>query len=131
MKALPYKVGIDLVEVRHIQDSIDRFGDRFLNRIFTREEQLYCQSLSSSVMTAQSLAARFAAKEATIKVLRPDVFMLDWRSIEVRRSPDGWCDIALYELAVDLALRRGITAFSVSMSHEKEYATAVVIADFE
>ena len=129
-KALSYRVGIDLVEVRHIQDSIDRFGDRFLNRIFTREEQFYCKSLSNFSMTARSLAARFAAKEATIKVLRPDVFMLDWRTIEVRRSPGGWCDIALYEQARELAQSRGIAAFSVSMSHEEEYATAVVVADF-
>ncbi|HEX4208299.1 MAG TPA: holo-ACP synthase [Ktedonobacteraceae bacterium] len=131
MKALPYQVGIDIVKVCHIQDSIERFGNRFLNRIFTKGELAYCQSLSSASAVAQSMAARFAAKEATIKVLRPEVYMLDWRNIEIHRSEGGWCDLVLSGEATDLARSRGIAAFSVSMSHEEEYATAVVIADTE
>jgi holo-[acyl-carrier protein] synthase len=78
-----------------------------------------------------SLAARFAAKEATVKVLRPHDTPFDWRSIEIRRSPQGWCDIVLYEPASTLAQDRGITALSLSMSHENEFATAVVIADID
>jgi holo-[acyl-carrier protein] synthase len=79
---------------------------------------------------AQCFAARFAAKEATMKVLRPaeDAY-LNWLDIEVRRYPAGWCDIMLYEEAAALARKRGITELSVSMSHEQAYATAVVIAD--
>jgi len=131
MKASPYRVGIDIVDVHHIQDSIQRLGDRFLNRLFTKEEQAYCKIRSNNEATAQSFAARFAAKEATIKVLRPETAMLDWRTIEIRRHQGGYCDIVLHEDAADLAHQRGITALSVSMSHEAGYATAVVIADFQ
>jgi holo-[acyl-carrier protein] synthase len=130
MKASPYRVGIDIVDVQRIQDSIQRFGNRFLNRLFTEEEQTYCQSSSDHNVIAQRFAARFAAKEATIKVLRPGKVMLDWRTIEIRRHQEGHCDIALYEEAADLAQQRGILTLSVSMSHEANMATAVVIADF-
>jgi holo-[acyl-carrier protein] synthase len=131
MKASPYRVGIDIVDVSRIQDSIQRFGNRFLNRLFTKEEQAYCKILANNEATSQRFAARFAAKEATIKVLRPETAMLDWRTIEIRRHQAGYCDIALYEEAADLARQRGIIALSVSMSHEAGYATAVVIADFQ
>jgi holo-[acyl-carrier protein] synthase len=130
MKVSPYRVGIDIVDVHRIEDSIQRFGDRFLNRLFTRAEQAYCESLSNNTATAQCLAARFAAKEATIKVLRPEAAMLDWRTIEIQRHQEGYCDIVLYEDAADLAQQRGIMTLSVSMSHEAAYATAVVVADF-
>src|SRR5437764_2474275 len=126
MKASPYRVGIDIVNVSRIQDSIQRFGDRFLNRLFTKEEQAYCRILSNNEATSQRFAARFAAKEATIKVLRPEKAMLDWRTIEIRRHEEGYCDIVLYGEAADLAQKRGIIALSVSMSHEAGYATAVV-----
>ena len=131
MKVSPCRVGIDIVDVHRIQDSIRRFGNCFLNRLFTKGEQAYCESLSNNAVIAQCLAARFAAKEATIKVLRPEVAMLDWRTIEIRRHPEGYCDIVLYEDAADLAQQRGIITLSVSMSHEAEYATAVVVADFQ
>ncbi len=130
MKVSPYRVGIDIVDVHRIQDSIQRFGDCFLNRLFTRAEQAYCESLSHNTTIAQCLAARFAAKEATIKVLRPEAAMLDWRTIEIRRHQGGYCDIVLYEDAADLAQQRGIITLSVSMSHEAAYATAVVVAEF-
>jgi holo-[acyl-carrier protein] synthase len=102
-----------------------------LNRLFTEEEQAYCNILANNEATSQRFAARFAAKEATIKVLRPETAMLDWRTIEIRRHQAGYCDIALYEDAADLARQRGIITLSVSMSHEAGYATAVVIADFQ
>ena len=130
MKVSPYRVGIDIVDVHRIQDSMQRFGDCFLNRLFTSAEQAYCQSLSNNTTIAQCLAARFAAKEATIKVLRPEAAMLDWRTIEIRRHQEGYCDIVLYEDAAALAQQRGIITLSVSMSHEAAYATAVVVADF-
>jgi holo-[acyl-carrier protein] synthase len=130
MKVSPYRVGIDIVDVHRIQDSMQRFGDCFLNRLFTRAEQAYCKSLLHNTTIAQCLAARFAAKEATIKVLRPEAAMLDWRTIEIRRHQEGYCDIVLYEDAADLAQQRGIITLSVSMSHEAAYATAVVVADF-
>jgi holo-[acyl-carrier protein] synthase len=80
---------------------------------------------------ASSLAARFAAKEATIKVLRPNGLpdeAVDWRSIEVRREETGWCSLRLTGEARVLAERAGVTDISVSLSHEGEMATAVVVA---
>ncbi|GHO70630.1 holo-[acyl-carrier-protein] synthase [Ktedonobacter sp. SOSP1-52] len=129
MQASPYRVGIDLVPVKHIQESIERFGKIYLNTLFTEEEQAYCCSHTSSQAVAQSFAVRFAAKEATVKILRPEPFWGDWREIEVRRAPDGACDIVLHSTAAELAEQRGIYALSLSMSHEIEYATAIVIAD--
>ena|SRR5689334_18325473 len=131
MNPSPYRVGIDIVLVKQIQESIERFGKRFLNRVFTMEEQTYCRSHSSALAVAQSFASRFAAKEATIKVLRPEKFWGDWREIEVRRKQDGSCDIILHNEAKALAQSRSIAALSLSMSHEADYATAIVIADFE
>lgn len=130
MNTSPYRVGIDIVEVQQIQDSIARFGNRFLDKIFTVDEQTYCNSYTQISAIAQSFAARFAAKEATLKVLRPEGTGLDWRTIEVRRMPAGYCDIQLHQAAAELAKSRGIRALSVSMSHELAYATAIVIADF-
>ena len=130
MRASSFRVGTDIVYVPDIQDSLERFGQRFMERIFTADEQAYCLLHADNHVRAQCFAARFAAKEATIKVLRPtDTTVLNWRDIEVRRYPAGWCDIMLYEDLADLARKRGITELSVSMSHEKDYATAVVIAD--
>jgi holo-[acyl-carrier protein] synthase len=127
MKPSPYRAGIDIVDVRRIQRSIEKFGDRFLNRVFTQDEQSYCLRHANS---AKSFAARFAAKEAVIKALRPEGIILDWCTIEIRRHPAGYCDVLLYKEAAALAERRGIVALSVSLSHEAEYATAIVVADF-
>jgi holo-[acyl-carrier protein] synthase len=127
MKPSPYRAGIDIVDVRRIQHSIEKFGDRFLNRIFTQEEQSYCLK---HVNSTKNFAARFAAKEAVIKVLRPEGIILDWRTIEIRRHAAGYCDVHLYREAAALAEQRGIVALSVSLSHEAEYATALVVADF-
>jgi holo-[acyl-carrier protein] synthase len=130
MLTSPYRVGIDIVEVQQIQHSIERFGKRFLDKLFTIDEQTYCNSYRHISATAQSFAARFAAKEAVLKVLRPEEVSLDWRNIEIHRMPAGYCDIQLHQDAAELAKSRGIRALSVSMSHESAYATAIVIADF-
>jgi len=74
-------------------------------------------------------AARFAAKEATLKAFRPMPHdAVDPRSIEVRQLPEGACDIVLHDGAIALARRSGIVELSLSMSHEQEYATATVVA---
>lgn len=131
MNMSPYRVGIDLVAVQTIEDSIRSLGKRYLERLFTVHEQAYCCSLQNSRTIAQSFAARFAAKEATIKILRPETAMIDWRTIEILRHPEGYCEIVLYDEAALLAQQRGITTLSLSMSHEADYATAIVIADFQ
>jgi holo-[acyl-carrier protein] synthase len=115
--------------VPDVQRAIERFGDRYLSRVFTQHE-LSCARGTDRV-AASSLAARFAAKEATLKVLRPGPGprdAVDWRSIEVRREEEGWCSLRLTGTARMLAQRAGVRDISVSLSHEGEVATAVVVA---
>lgn len=120
-------VGVDLIRVGDVLESIERFGDRYTQRIFTQAEIEYCSE--EAPLAGERFAARFAAKEATMKVLRVrPAESVQWRSIEVRRAPDGWCDIVLHDAAETLAKRAGITGLALSMSHEHEYATATVVA---
>ena len=123
------RVGTDLCSSADIQDSIDRFGDRFLTRVFTPDELEYAGE--SAVLRADRLAARFAAKEATIKVLRPIAARPNWRSIQVRRDHSGWCDVILDGLAATLAEQLGIYSLALSMSHDAGQASAVVVAEID
>jgi holo-[acyl-carrier protein] synthase len=122
------RVGADVVEVRSIAESIARFGDQYLTRIYTEHEISSC--VGSTQVTAAGLAARFAAKEATIKVLRPTSHQPEWRSIEVVRQPEGWCSMKLSGYAEELASAAGICDLAVSLTHENEIAAAVVIGSF-
>ena len=123
------RVGTDLTEIQAVADSINTFGDRYIRRIYTDHEIDYCTGDPQQV--AERFAARFAAKEAVVKVLRPTDVRPDWRSIEVRRDPHGWCEIGLSDLADDLAVKAGITALAVSLSHDGAYASAVVVAQLD
>jgi holo-[acyl-carrier protein] synthase len=120
------RVGTDVVLVEDVASSIDRFGDRYLRRVFTEHELV--TSSHSGAPEASSLAARFAAKEATIKVLRPDGVGIDWRSMEVRRHRAGWCELSLSGTAARLAESARIRDISLSLSHEAGFAAAVVVA---
>jgi holo-[acyl-carrier protein] synthase len=126
MTSTEVRIGTDLVDVREVAAALERFGERYVTRIFTADEASYCQR--DPAVAAARFAARFAAKEATVKVLRPRGEWPDWRSIEVRRAPEGWCSLALYGRAADLAVEAGLDGFAVSLSHEAGYATAVVVA---
>jgi len=119
------RVGIDLVQISRIQESLDHFGERFLRRVFTDREIRYAQA-SPTQMTAR-LAARFAAKEATIKALRLAEHPINWREIEVLRADSGACEVALHGSLSALALS-GTELIAVSLSHEGDYATAVVVS---
>jgi holo-[acyl-carrier protein] synthase len=120
------RVGMDLVEVGVVASSVARFGDRYVARLFTSHEIASCTGPPSVV--AAGLAARFAAKEATIKVLRPTANQPDWRSMEVRRDPGGWCTMVLSGHAAVLADEAGIDELVVSLTHEETIAGAVVVA---
>ena len=85
---------------------MNRFGDRYTRRIFTDREIAYCGG--EPQMAAERFAARFAAKEATTKLLRVHTDALIWRSIEVLRNARGWCDILLHDEVRSLAMERGI-----------------------
>ncbi len=120
------RVGADITRVDHVCASVARFGDRYLQRVFTPHEIASCTGSSS--VAAASLAARFAAKEATIKVLRPEDAMPAWKSIEVRRHSSGWCELHLTGEAAKLAAAADITDLAVSLTHDGDLAAAVVLA---
>ncbi len=118
-----------------VAESVERFGARYLDRVFTAHEVDCCRRADARTGRAdgysvESLAARFAAKEATLKVLRPDGWRPDWRSIEVRSTRGGWCEIHLSGQAATLAADAGIEALEVSLTHESMVAVAVVVGKF-
>jgi holo-[acyl-carrier protein] synthase len=123
------RVGADVVAVHQVADSVACFGDRYLRRVYTEHEIASC--VGSPSAAAAGLAARFAAKEATIKVLRPTDHQPDWRSIEVRKNPGGWCSMSLSGHAAVLADEAGIGELEVSLTHDDDdggVAAAVIVA---
>lgn len=120
------RVGVDLASVADVERSVARFGDRYVRRIFTGHEIESCAR--GDELASTGLAARFAAKEATIKVLRPKDIRPDYRSIEVRRHPDGWCELELSGTAAELAKAVGVRHLALSLTHEAGMAAAVVVA---
>ena len=123
---LRVRSGVDLIAVSDVDNAITQFGDRYVERLFTAHEVASCRGTAQAV--AEGLAARFAAKEAAMKVLRPGDIAIDWRSIEVRRAPDGVCTLEFTGDAARLAEEAGIVDVSVALSHEADLATAVVVA---
>lgn len=115
------RVGVDLVLIPQVREALASFGERYLCRIFTANERAYCRDNLSQI--AERLAARFAAKEAVFKLLR-SAGGISWQDVEV--GQDG--QLALHGGALSLANRRGLGALSLSLSHEGDYATAVVAA---
>ena len=123
---MPIRVGIDLVSVEAVAESIREHGDRYLQRVYTEAELRDCQGAQG--VAAERLAARFAAKEAALKVLRPSDEAIPWREIEVVRDPAGWVELELNGRALISARDQGLDDFAVSVSHEADYATAIVVA---
>ncbi len=116
--------GIDLTEIHRIQKSIARFGNRFLDRIYTPREQAYCQRKKNA---AESFAARFAAKEAAAKALGTGIsYGVTWLEIEVTREPSGRPGLAFYGRAAQLAKRLGVTHAALSLTHTDALAMASV-----
>src|SRR5919201_6376332 len=121
--------GIDLIEVERVAASIERFGERFLKRVFTDAEIRYCRSKHNF---AERFAARFAAKEAGMKAIgtgwRGGVA---WREVEVRREPGGRPSISFSGRAAEYAARLGMRRASLSLSHTAVHAIAQVILEGE
>lgn len=119
--------GIDLVEVRRIAASIERFGDRFLKRVFTPDEIRYCRPKHNF---AERFAARFAAKEAGLKAIgtgwRGGVA---WVEVEVGHERGGRPTLRYSGRAAEHAARLGMTRTSLSLSHTTEHAIAQVILE--
>ena len=119
-------VGVDVVLVQDVVRSLEAHGDRYRRRVFTDHELSCCDGPTE--VEARGLAARFAAKEAVIKVLRPEEGQPEWRSIEVRRHAGGACSVELTGSARRLAVERGIGEIAVSLCHEGPLALSVAVA---
>lgn len=118
-----FGIGIDIIEIDRIKDSVDKYGDNFLNKIYTPIELEYCLNKANKY---QHLAARFAAKEAVFKALstgwNKDV---GWKDIEIYNEPNG---MPLVKLKGDVEsfLSNG-KSLKISMSHSRDYVTCVAI----
>jgi holo-[acyl-carrier protein] synthase len=122
------RVGIDMVSIDAVQESISVHAGRYLGRVYTSVELAECR-LPGGGADARRLAARFAAKEAVLKLLRVDEGGVPWRSIGVRRDARGRARIQLSGAAQTLATENGITSIDVSLSHAAGFAAAVVVAE--
>jgi holo-[acyl-carrier protein] synthase len=121
--------GVDICEVHRIADSIARFGDHFLRRVFTEQEIRYCQSKKNS---AERFAARFAAKEAAMKALGTGWSRgVIWRAMEVAHAPGGRPVLRLHGNAAEIAKQLGVTRISLSVTHTESTAMAMVIFESE
>jgi holo-[acyl-carrier protein] synthase len=119
--------GIDVIEIERIQGSIDRFGKRFLDRVFLDEEQAYCMRKRNA---AESLAARFAAKEAAAKALGTGMSHgVNWLEIEVVREPSGRPTLRFHGRAAQMAERLGVVRASLSLTHSTGLAVASVVLE--
>ena len=115
--------GIDLVNVRRVAESLAQFGDRFLRRVFTEAEIAY--ATAAPALTVERLAARFAAKEATLKALGTGLSMgVNWRELEVRRERGQAPTMVLTGRAKAIARAKGASRVLLSLSHDGDYAMA-------
>lgn len=119
--------GIDIAEVPRLEQTIQRFGQRFLHRVFTEAEIRYCESKANRV---ERYAARFAAKEAAMKAIGTGWnHGVAWRDVEVCRQPGGRPTMAFHGKAAEFAAKLGAEHVALSLSHTKEYAIAQVILE--
>ena len=113
------ELGIDIVRVGRIRDALARFGPRFSARVLTEAERRYVRD------RPQTLAGRWAAKEAASKVLGLGVRGIGWREIEIERLPTGQPAVRLHGRAARRAEQLGMARIAVSISHEDDYAVAI------
>ncbi len=119
-------IGVDLVEIKRIEAAVARYGDRFVGRVFTEQEQAYCRG------RAAELAARFAAKEAVSKALGVGIQHSNgvcWRDINVISDARGKPSVQLLDRAAQRAEELGLGTFALSLSHTHAYAIAMLVAE--
>jgi holo-[acyl-carrier protein] synthase len=120
-------IGVDLVECARIQHSLDRFGEKFLHRVFTEGEVEYSMSMK---FPARHLAARFAGKEAVAKAFGTGIGKaMGWRNIDIRKKPSGEPYLVFSGPAQDLAAKRGVISALITLSHTDHHAVACVVLD--
>jgi holo-[acyl-carrier protein] synthase len=115
------ELGIDIIKVERIAAALQRFGERFQRRILTEDEYRYVRA------RPETLAGRWAAKEAVSKVLGLGVRGVGCREIEIVRLPTGQPTVRLHDRALRRAEQLGMTRIAVSISHERDYAVAIAL----
>jgi len=116
-----------MVEIERIERSVERYGKRFLDRVYTGAEQAYCLRKRKA---GESLAARFAAKEAGAKALGTGIsFGVNWLEIEVVREPSGKPTVRFHGRAAQIAARLGVARAALSITHTGELALASVVLE--
>jgi holo-[acyl-carrier protein] synthase len=113
------ELGIDIIKVERIRETLERFGPRFATRVLTERENAYVRD------RAETFAGRWAAKEAVSKVLGLGVRGVGWTEIEIQRLPTGQPAVRLHGRARQRAEQLGMDRIAVSISHEAEYAVAI------
>ena len=116
-------IGTDIIEISRIAEAIDRWGERFLNRIYTEPELELCKR------NPARLASRFAGKEAVMKALGTGARGISWKEIEIASEPSGKPVVRLYSKARQKADSLGLDEMAISLSDSKEYAVAFVVAE--
>jgi holo-[acyl-carrier protein] synthase len=120
-------IGIDLVDCDRIENSIERFGDRFLRRVFTAGEIAYSQSMK---FPARHFAARFAAKEAISKAFGTGIGKaMGWRDLDVRKKESGEPFVVLSGGAERMANERGVNKVWISLSHTERLGLATIVLE--
>jgi holo-[acyl-carrier protein] synthase len=120
-------LGTDLIETGRVEESIKRFGERFLERIYSPGEIAYCKRKKNA---AESFAARFAAKEAGAKALGTGISRgVTWKEFEVKREASGKPSLHLSGRAAELAGAMGVRRIQLSLTHSREFAWAVVVVE--
>ena len=115
--------GIDIIEIARISNVLNKYGVRFLNRIYTDSEQRYCRG------RAAQLASRFAAKEAVMKALGTCIRGVGWKDIELKRERGGPPYVQLHGRGQARASKMGLSEISLSLSHSNDFAVASVVGE--
>jgi holo-[acyl-carrier protein] synthase len=118
----PVSVGVDIVEIERVAESLRQHGERFLGRIYTPAEVAYCRG------RVPELAARFAGKEAIMKALGTGRRGVGWREVEIVPDRRGKPHVRLYGRAEERAAALGLAYFAISLSHSRDLAVASVVA---
>ncbi|MFC1901237.1 holo-ACP synthase [Chloroflexota bacterium] len=116
-----HHIGTDIIEVTRIGKALDRWGERFLNRIYTEPEQKLCRE------KPERLASHFAGKEAVMKALGTGAIGVSWREIEIISESSGKPVVNLYGKAREKADSLGLDGLAISLSDSREYAVAFVV----
>lgn len=124
-----FGIGIDLVQIKRIEKAMQRWGERFMKKVFTPTEIAYCEKKRRA---AANYAARFAAKEAFVKALGIGMRRgVHWRDIEVDRGPLGKPILKISGRAREICQKEKIKGIFLSLTHDQDYSSALVILEKE